>query len=216
VSWISSEPMLSIIGGGLFAAIVTAAFNVWWDIKKQRRDEDWQFKRYQANLIHLCITGLMESFFAAKAEMLYLTSTLETLLATLNALTTQADAIVRQQGGPELTVAQFEARKQQLLQPFQKFNQEQVNLRWNQYEQKAKENHAKAELHLTTLQPLITAGLYSEMAAVFQRLSAAFTWNLPGGKEKLKTLEEATPEVMALRSKLSIELEKKLGRSGTH
>jgi len=96
VSWISSEPMLSIIGGGLFAAIVTAAFNVWWDIKKQRRDEDWQFKRYQANLIHLCITGLMESFFAAKAEMLYLTSTLETLLATLNALTTQADAIVRQ------------------------------------------------------------------------------------------------------------------------
>lgn len=207
-----TEPFLSVIGGGLAAAIVTAAFNTWWDIRKQKLQEDWEFRRYQANLIHFSITGLMETFFSAKAEMLYLTSTLESLLAVLTALSTQADTIVRQQGGPELTVAQLEARKQQLLQPFQTFNQQQVNLRWNQYEQKAKENHSKAEIHLTTLKPLIPALLYEELIAVFHRLSASFVWDLPHGKEKLKILEDALPEVLGLREKLMREFERKLGR----
>ena len=40
----------------------------------------------------------MDAFFSAKNEMYYLTSTLESLLATLNQLSAQADQIVRQQG----------------------------------------------------------------------------------------------------------------------
>ena len=212
MSWLLTDPFLSVVGGGLAAAIVTAAFNMWWDIRKQEIDEGWQFRRYQANVIHACIVGIMEAYFTAKAEMLYLTSTLETLLNTLNVLTAQADAIVRQQGGPELTVVQMEARKQQLLQPFQTFNQQQVTLRWNQYEQKAKENQAKAELHLATLKTLIDESLYQELMAVYQRLSAPFVWDLPHGKEKLKTLEDALPEVLQLRDKLMQSLEHRLGR----
>lgn len=136
------EPFLSIIGGGLAAAIVTIIFNAWWDSHKQRLTEDWEFKKYHANIIHFSMVGLMEAFFAAKAEMYYLTGTLESLLATLSQLAAQADQIVRQQGGPELTVAVLEQRKIALLEPFKKFNQEQVNLRWSHYEQRAKENHA--------------------------------------------------------------------------
>jgi hypothetical protein len=216
MSWLLTEPFLSVIGGGLAAAIVTAAFSIWWDVKKQKLEEDWQFRRYQANVIHACIVGIMEAYFSAKSEMLYITGTLESLLVSLNGLSSQADAIVRQQGGPDLTVAQLEARKSQLLQPFQTYNQQQVNLRWNQYEQKAKENHAKAELHLTALRPLISMDLYDELLVVFHKLSASFVWDLPHGKEKLKTLEDALPEVLQLRDKLMHELELVLGRKRRH
>jgi hypothetical protein len=206
------EPFLSIIGGGLVAAVLTLGFNAWWDSHKQKLAEDWEFKRYQANLIHFSTMGLMEAYFSAKAEMYYLTSTLESLLVTLNQLTAQADGIVRQQGGPALTVAVLEQRKIQLLQPFQQFNQEQVNLRWNQYEQKAKELHAKAEIHLTTLRPLVPRDLYDELTALFVRVSQPFPWNLVGGKEKFKILEEALPELVSIRDRLMRELEVRLGR----
>jgi hypothetical protein len=209
------EPFLSIVGGGLVAAIITIVFNVYWDNRKQKASEDWEFRRYQANLVHHSMAGLMEAFFSGKSEMLYLTSTLETLLATLTRLTAQADQIVRQQGGPGLTVAELEQRKNQLLEPFQKFNAEQVTLRWTQYEQKAKENHAKAEIHLATLRSLVSAKLYDELLQMFLRLSAPFVWDLPNGKEKLKAIEEATPEVLTLREKLSQELEVKLGRKSS-
>jgi molybdenum-dependent DNA-binding transcriptional regulator ModE len=206
------EPFLSIIGGGLVAAVITLVFNAWWDTHKQKLLEDWEFKRYQANTIHFSTMGLMEAFFAAKTEMYYLTSVLESLLETLNQLSTQADAIVRQQGGPELTVAVLEERKRQLLQPFQNFNSQQVTVRWNQYEQKAKENHAKAEIHITTLKSLIPAKLHEELVALFGRLSAPFPWNLPHGKEKLALLEAALPDILRIRGQLMRELELKLER----
>jgi hypothetical protein len=131
----------------------------------------------------------MEAYFSAKTGMYYITTTLESLWASLNQLSAQADQIVRQQGGPALTVAELEQRKQQLLQPFQTYNTQQVGLRWNQYEQKAKENHAKAEINLMTLKPLIPTALYDELTALFVRLSAPFVWDLPHGKEKLKVDE---------------------------
>ena len=214
VTWwgLPADIWLGILGGGLIAAIMTIAFNVWWDTKKQKATEDWEFRRYHANQIHFSTAGIMEAYFAAKTELFYLTSTLASLLAILDQLGAQADQIVRQQGGPALTVAELEQRKQALLQPFQKFNNEQVHLRWNQYEQKAKENHTKAELNLATLKPLIPAALHEELTAMFIRLSAAFQWDLPHGKEKLATLETAQPEVLALRGKLMGEIERKLGR----
>jgi hypothetical protein len=125
-----AEPFFSIIGGGLVAAVLTIGFNALWDVHKQKLLEDWEFKRYQANTIHFSTMGLMEAFFAAKAEMYYLTSVLELLFGTLTQLSAQADAIVRQQGGPELTVAVLEERKRQLLEPFQNFNAQQVTLRY--------------------------------------------------------------------------------------
>jgi hypothetical protein len=206
------EQFLSVMGGGLAAAIVTIGFNVWWDCKKQKNSEDWEFRRYHANLIHFSSAGIMEAFFAAKTEIYYLTSSVASLLGNLTQLTAQADEIVRQQGGPELTIAALEQRKAALLQPFQNFNQEQINLRWNQYEQKAKENHAKAEVHLATLKLLIPAALYDELMALFVKLSAPFVWDLAHGREKLQLLEDSVPQVLALRNRLMQELEIKLGR----
>jgi len=211
-SWLT-EPFLSIVGGGLVAAVLTLGFNAWWDKRKQKLAEDWEFKRYEANQIHFATAGLMEAFFAAKTEMYYLTAVLETLLGSLNQLAARADAIVRQQGGPQLTVAEIDERKRQLLEPFQTFNQQQVNLRWNQYEQKAKENHAKAEVHLMNLEPLVPSSLHHDLMALFNRLSEPFVWDLPHGKEKLAVLEGAMPELMSLRERLRSQLEVKLGRS---
>ncbi len=210
-SWLT-EPFLSIVGGGLVAAVLTLGFNVLWDKRKQKLAEDWEFKRYEANQIHFATAGLMEAFFAAKTEMYYLTAVLETLLGSLNQLAAQADAIVRQQG-VQLTVAELNERKRQLLEPFQTFNQQQVNLRWNQYEQKAKENHAKAEVHLMNLGPLVPSPLHHDLMALFNRLSEPFVWDLPHGKEKLAVLEGAMPELMILRERLRSQLEVKLGRS---
>jgi hypothetical protein len=207
-----SDPWLSIVGGGLIAAIVTIAFSAWWDTRKQKATEDWEFRRYHANQIHFSIAGIMEAYFSARTELYYLTNSIATLLGNLNQLTAQADQIVRQQGGPELTVAVLEQRKAALLQPFQNFNQEQINLRWNQYEQKAKENHTKAEVQLATLKLLIPAALHAELNALFEKLSAPFVWDLVHGREKLATLEAAQPEVLALRERLVAEIEKKLGR----
>jgi hypothetical protein len=208
-----SEPWLSVLGGGLAAAGLTILFNVFWDYKKQKLIEDWEFRRYHANMIHTATIGIVDAFFSAKMEFTFMVATLGSLLATLNQLTAQADAIVRQQGGLQMTVAEMEQRKAQLLQPFQQFNQEQVNLRWNQYDQKARDRQAKAEAYLSSLEALIPAPLHAEAVALYVRLSRPFAWNLQGAQEKLRLLEENLPELNRIRGLLSQQIEIKLGRN---
>ncbi len=209
------EPWLSIVGGGLAAALLTIGFNVWWDRKKQKLAEDWEFRRYHANQLHFATVGLMEIFFAVKIEVYYLVVMLESLLGILGQLTGQADAIVRQQGGPQLTVAELEQRKAQLLQPFQNFNLQQVALRWNQYEQKAKDLQAKAETQLSVLKPLVPPPLYTQLLAVYEKLSTPWVWDLPHAKERLKLYEDNLPELNRIREQLTKQIEVKLGRAKT-
>jgi hypothetical protein len=211
MAFLLTEPFLSIVGGGLAAAVITIIFSVSWDWRKQKLSEDWEFRRYHANQIHHATFGVTEAFFSAKAELYFLTATLETMLASLNQLGVQADAIIRQQGGPQLTVAELEQRKAQALQPFQTYNQQQVNIRWNQYEQKAKDLHAKVEVHLMVLQPLIPTALHADILAMFEKLSAPFFWDLPHAKEKLQLFEENLGELSTIREKLTLQIEKKLG-----
>jgi len=92
------EPWLSVLGGGLAAALVTIVFSVLWDTKKQKDSEDWEFRRYHANQVHYATAGLMEVFFAAKIELYFLTATLETLLACLapDFLDTELSVFMRQ------------------------------------------------------------------------------------------------------------------------
>lgn len=207
------EPWLSVVGGGLAAAVLTLIFNVCWDWRKQKLAEDWEFRRYHANQIHIATIGLMEAFFTAKTEIYYLTCTLETLSGSLNQLAAQADAIVRQQGGPELVVAELERRKAELLHPFQKYNQEQVLLRWNLFEQKSKELSAKAESYMNTLQPLVPADVYGQLIAVYQKFETRWAWDLPHAKERLKLYEDAIPDVQRVREQLTKQIEIKLGRA---
>ena len=94
------EPWFAVVGGGLAAALLTIVFNAVWDNKKQKLAEDWGFRRYHANMIHVATVGIVDAFFSAKMEFTFMVATLGSLLATLNQLTAQADAIVRQQGGP--------------------------------------------------------------------------------------------------------------------
>jgi hypothetical protein len=207
------EPLLSIIGGGFAAALVTIGFNVWWDKQKQRLSEDWEFRRYQANQVHFATVGLMEVFFAAKTELYFLTCTLETLLAGLDQLATQADAIVRQQGGPELTIIELEQRKAQLLQPFQRFNAQQVSLRWNQFEQKTKELQAKSEAYMSVLQPLVPVSVYEQLLGLYQKFGTRWVWDLPHAEERLRLYEENLPAVIRIREQLTSQIEIKLGRT---
>lgn len=207
------NPWLSILGGGLVSVLITIGFNVYWDRKKQRLLEDWEFRRYHANQIHHATVGLMEAFFAAKAELYYLFYTLETLAGTLTQLTSQADEIVRQQAGPEPTVAELEHRKAQWLQPFQMFNQEQVTLRWNQHEQKANETQAKAETHMSELQALIPAAIFGQLLALYATLNTRWSWSLRAAQEQSQLFEDAIPELSRIRAKLMQQMELTLGRS---
>jgi hypothetical protein len=207
------EPWLSVLGGGLAAALVTIVFSVLWDTTKQKNSEDWEFRRYHANQIHFATAGLMEVFFAAKIELYFLTATLETLLAGLNQLTAQADAIVRQQGGPQLTAPELEQRKAQLLQPFQTYNAQQVTVRWNQFEQKTKELQAKAEAYINVLQPLIPAAAYGQLLALYQKFEGRWVWDLPHAQERLRLYEDSVPELNRIREQLAKQIEIKLGRT---
>jgi hypothetical protein len=207
-----TEPLLSIVGGGLVAALVTIGFNVWWDIKKERSARDWEFKRYRANLINIAAFGLMDAFFAAKTEIDYLVGTLGTLWAVLEQLSVQADAIVRQQGGPQLTVAELERRKNELLQPFKTYNQQQVDLRWNQYEQKVKDLEAKAQSYLSVLEPLIPISLHREIVMLVAELSADYQWNLPNARARLQLFNDRLPQFQATHKKLAAEIEAQLDR----
>jgi hypothetical protein len=209
------EPWLSVVGGGLTAALLTIGFNMWWDKKKQKLIEDWEFRRYHATQIHNATFGLMQVFFTAKTEIYFLTCTLETLLGVLNQLAAQADAIVRQQGGPQLTVALLEQRKAELLQPFQKYNNEQVQLRWNQFEQKSKELQANAEAYMSTLQPLIPTAIYRQLDALYQKFNARWVWDLPHAQERLKLYEDTLPPLNVVREQLTRQIELRLGRDNT-
>lgn len=206
------EPWLSVVGGGLAAALVTISFGVFWDIRKQKLSEDWEFRRYHANQVHFATVGLTEVFFAAKTELYFIASTLETLLAGLNQLATQADTIVRQQGGAQLTVTELETRKAQLLQPFQTYNKQQVSLRWNQFEQKTKELQAKAEAYMSVLQLLIPASVYGQLLALYQKFEGRWVWDLPHAQERLKLYEDNIPELNRIRGQLTRQIEIKLGR----
>ena len=206
------NPWLSVVGGGLVSVLITIGFNVYWDIKKQRLLEDWEFRRYHANQIHLATVGIMEAFFAAKAELYFLFYTLETLAGTLTELTSQADAIVQEQGGPDLTPAELEQRKAQWLQPFQKFNQEQVTLRWNQHEQKANETQAKAETHISQLQPLVPAAIFQQLLGLYAKLNTRWSWSLQAVQEQSQLFEDSLPELSRVRSELMKQIELKLRR----
>lgn len=199
--------MVEHSGWGLAAALVTIGFSVWWDKQKQKQSEDWEFRRYHANQVHFATAGLMEVFFAAKTEIYFLVCTLETLVAGLNQLATQADAIVRQQGGPQLTIAELEQRKAQLLQPFQTYNAQQVSLRWNVFEQKTKELQAKAEAYMSVLQPLVPAHIYEQLLALYQKFGTRWVWDLPHAQERLKLYEDNLPEVICIREQLARQIE---------
>ena len=207
------NPWLSIVGGGLVSVLITIAFNVYWDRKKQQLLEDWEFRRFHANQIHAAPAGLMEAFFESKAELFFLYYTLETLAGTLTQFASQAESIVRQQSGPEVTAAEFEQRKAQWLQPFQKFNQEQVALRWSQHEQKAKELQAKAETHLAELQPLITAAIFDQLLAFYAKLNTRWSWSLQSAQEQSQLFEDALPDLARIRATLMQQIELKLGRT---
>lgn len=207
-----TEPFLSIVGGGLAAALVTIGFNVWWDTKKDRNAQDWEFKRYRANLIRTATFGLLDAFFAAKTELEYLVGTLATHVARLNQLGVQADGIIRQQSGPQLTVAELERMKSELLQPFETYNQQLIDLRWNQYEQKVKDVEAKAHSYLSMLKPLIPAALHGEIVALFAELSADYAWTLPNATARLQLFKDKLPQFQATHEKLSEQIEVKLGR----
>jgi hypothetical protein len=204
------NPWLSIVGGGLVSVLITIGFNVYWDIKKQRLLEDWEFRRYQANQIQLATAGVMEAFFAAKAELYFLFYTLETLAGSIAGLTSQAEAIVREQAGPELTATELEQRKAQWLQPFQDFNQKQVILRWNQHEQKANETQAKAETHISQLQPLVPAAIFQQLLALYARLNTRWSWSLQAVREQSQLFEDSLPELSSVRSELMKQIELKL------
>jgi len=203
-------PWLSSVGGGLVSVLITIGFNLYWDKKKQELLEDWEFRRYHANQIHLATTGLMEAFFAAKAELYFLFYTLETLADTLTQLTSQADGIVRHQADDELNIAELERRKTQWLQPFQTFNKEQVTLRWNQHEQKAKELQAQAETHISALQPLVPAPIFEQLLAFYAKLNTRWSWSLQSAEEQSKLYENAVPELTRIRAQLMEQIELKL------
>ena len=203
-------PWLSIVAGGLVSVLITIGFNVYWHHKKNQLLEDWEFRRYHANQIHLATSGLMEAFFAAKAEFYFLFYTLETLADSFTQLTSQADEIVRQQAGAGLSATELEHRKIQWLQPLQTFNQEQVTLRWNQHEQKAKELQAQAETHLSALQTLIPAPIFQELQAFYATLNTRWSWTLESAQEQSKLYEDAVPELTRIRSQLMEQVELKL------
>jgi hypothetical protein len=205
-----SETWLSIVGGGLAAAIVTLGFNVWWDKQKERSAQDWEYNR--ANLIHIAAFGLMETFFAAKTEIEYLVGALSTLETTLRQLSVQAEAIVREQGGPELKVAELESRRDGILARFREYDRQQADLRWNQYEQKVKDLEAKAQTHLSTLQPLIPQVLHTAAVGLFNRLSADYEWSLPNARERLSLFTGDRDLFLEIHKQLLAAIEKQLGR----
>jgi hypothetical protein len=209
-----SEPALSIVGGGLVAAIVTIFFNVIWDTRKEGRAEDWEFRRYRANLVHGAAFGLMEIYFSAKAEIDYLVGSLSTLVALLARLDQEVDTILRQQGGAQLIVAELERRKNEMMQPVRDYNQQQIQLRWNQYEQKVKELEAKAEAFVHVLQPLLPNDLNIEIGALFTPLTEDYEWNLPNAETRLQLFRDLQPRFNAIQRRLADQIEVQLGRRG--
>src|SRR5450432_353160 len=173
-----NETLLSIVGGGTVAAFLTIFFNVYWDTKKERSSQDWEFKRYRANLVHTATFGLMETFFAAKTEIEYLVGTLSSLEAALSGLMLNTITTTRQHGGPHLTVDELNRIVDEQMQGYRNYTKQQIDIRWNQYEQKMKDLQARSLGYLSVLKPLVQLALYGHILALVTELSTPYPWTL--------------------------------------
>jgi hypothetical protein len=100
-----------------------------------------------------------------------------------------------------------------VLQPFQTYNNQQVAIRWSQFEQKTKDLQAKAEAHISALQPLVPAPVYGQLLALYQKFEGRWFWDLPHAQERLKLYEDSVPELNRIREQLTKQIEIKLGRA---
>ena len=65
------EPWFAVVGDALAAALLTIVFNAVWDDKKQKLAEDWEFRRYHANMIHVATVGIVDAFFPPNGVYVY-------------------------------------------------------------------------------------------------------------------------------------------------
>ena len=76
-----------------------------------------------------------------------------------------------------------------------------------------REEQAKAEAHMSELQPLVPSHLFDQLLALYAKLNTRWSWSLQSAKEQSQLYEDLLPELTRIRGGLTRQIELKLGRS---
>jgi hypothetical protein len=71
---------------------------------------------------------------------------------------------------------------------------------------------AKAETHLSELQPLIPSPIFDQLLALYAKLNTRWVWSLQSAQEQSQVYEDVLPELTRIRAALMQQIEIKLGR----
>lgn len=198
---------VSVLAGGVGAAVATAVFEWLRDKSRQKTREDWERRRYKANQLNAATAGMVEAFYGVKAELNFLVSGLEALDAEMARQSRRASELLGAfplEGGP---LGRLE-RHSQLLAQLQDGLRQQQAYRFAQYEGKAKDARARAEACLQTIELLAPGSASCSARGVFEALAASWNWNLAGARQELARFERNEGQVLAIRRLLEEEAER--------
>jgi hypothetical protein len=190
----SSEFVISLLMGGVSAAAVTAAFNVWWDRRKQEIAERWERRRYDTNVKLHILHQLTEIFYATESELHFVALEVSGFHQGLQAVEQQVSLSLQIQN-PGMPVAQLQILRDTVLAPIRLWiGQMEVN-RWSQYNNSARALRARAEALVSLAEySLTTEGVYARIATMFQQLSENLAPGVQGAQNRLQKLRNREQE----------------------
>ncbi|TAM81096.1 MAG: hypothetical protein EPN47_14570 [Acidobacteria bacterium] len=165
----TTEQLLSLLAGGVSAAVVTAGFNVWWDRRKQKIVAQWERRKYDTNTKLHIVYHLTETFYNTESELHFVTLEVGGYHEALRALEQQIAQNLQAQN-PAMPAVQLQALHNLTLAPVRQWIGQMEANRWSQYNNSVKALRARAEAALSlTEYSLRTQGVYARLATLFRQ-----------------------------------------------
>lgn len=202
-----STVLLGVLGGGIVAAIITAGFNVYWDKQKQKITENWERRRYDANLKRQLLFGITDVFYSTKSEIFFAELEIRSLQEGLQKIEQNVDANLRA-SNPGMAVQQLSALKAQVVSPIQFWIvQMQVN-RTSQYNTSVKVLRSRAEAWLSVAQRCLkTPDLYAGMQTMFKQFSRDILDGVDDFKKRFQEMEASDEQFKDVQKRIEHEID---------
>ena len=208
----SQQFILSLLAGGLSAAIFTAAFNVWWNGRRQEIAERWESRKYEANLKLQLLFKLTEIYYANINELYFVILEVGSLHASFAVIEQEMSRNLQSQN-PALPVGQVQTLLNPALAPTkQLLSQIEMN-RWLQYNNSVKNLRSSAGAALSVAEyALTTKDIYARLATLINQLSENLNpAGVEGAQRRLQEMTAREQEFKYILRQIRDEARSELG-----